>query len=267
MRHRKMSMSKLLPNERHQAILAALQQEGRVLALEMAQRLNTTEATVRRDLRQLAAQNLCKRIYGGALAPTPANGPVAERLMLSGDEKQALAQAALALLGEDQLIFLDAGSTHLYLADLLPRDRRLTVVTNALSIAGKMLERPGIRTILIGGELDAEVGGCVDARAAAEIDGFHFDIVFTGICAYDPIGGFSALSYQDAQFKKRLLTRAGSVAVLCTRDKLNTYAPYPFMPAGRVDHLITAQGRHPQLEQQVAQGGGKVLYSDLSTGE
>nr|WP_232065780.1 DeoR/GlpR family DNA-binding transcription regulator [Serratia marcescens] len=195
-------MSKLLPNERHQAILDTLRQQGRVLALEMAQRLNTTEATIRRDLRQLAAQNLCKRIYGGALAPTPAEGPVATRIALSGDEKLALAQTALGVIGEEQLIFLDAGSTHLYLADLLPRDRRLTVVTNALSIAGKMLERPGIRTILIGGELDAQVGGCVDAKAAEEIDGFHFDLVFTGICAYDPAGGFSALSYQDANLQK-----------------------------------------------------------------
>lgn len=73
-------MSKLLPNERHQAILDTLRQQGRVLALEMAQRLNTTEATIRRDLRQLAAQNLCKRIYGGALAPTPAEGPLRRAL-------------------------------------------------------------------------------------------------------------------------------------------------------------------------------------------
>lgn len=151
-------MSKLLPNERHDAILATLQREGRVLAVEMAERLNTTEATIRRDLRQLAAQNLCKRIYGGASAPTPASGPVSERLQLSGDEKQALALAARDLVKPGQIIFLDAGSTHLYLADLLPRDQRLTLVTNALSIAGKMLERPGIRTILIGGELDADVG-------------------------------------------------------------------------------------------------------------
>ncbi len=99
-------MSKLLPNERHQAILDTLRQQGRVLALEMAQRLNTTEATIRRDLRQLAAQNLCKRIYGGALAPTPAEGPMTARIALSGDEKLALAQTALGVIGEEQLIFL-----------------------------------------------------------------------------------------------------------------------------------------------------------------
>jgi DeoR/GlpR family transcriptional regulator of sugar metabolism len=260
-------MSKLLPNQRHEAILTLLQQQGQVLAVEMAERLNTTEATIRRDLRQLAAQNLCKRIYGGALAPTPATGPIGARLLLSGDEKQALALAALALIKQDQVIFLDAGSTHLYLADLLPSDQRLTVVTNSLSIAAKMLERPGIRTILIGGELDADIGGCVDAKAVQEIDGFHFDIAFTGICAYEPGSGFSALNYQDAQFKKRLLTRCGNVAVLCTGDKLNTYAPYSFLHASRVDYLVTPPGKHTQLEQQVTHSGGKVLYSDSSIGD
>ncbi|CAI1071206.1 Glycerol-3-phosphate regulon repressor [Serratia quinivorans] len=260
-------MSKLLPNQRHEAILTLLQQQGQVLAVEMAERLNTTEATIRRDLRQLAAQNLCKRIYGGALAPTPATGPIEARLHLSGDEKQALALAALALIKQDQVIFLDAGSTHLYLADLLPSDQGLTVVTNSLSIAVKMLERPGIRTILIGGELDADIGGCVDAKAVQEIDGFYFDIAFTGICAYEPGSGFSVLNYQDAQFKKRLLTRCGNVAVLCTGDKLNTYAPYSFLDASRVDYLVTPPGQHPQLEQQVTHSGGKVLYSDSPIGE
>lgn len=260
-------MSKLLPNQRHEVILTALQQQGRVLAVDMAERLNTTEATIRRDLRQLAAQNLCKRIYGGALAPTPATGPISARLRLSSNEKQALALAALELIKEGQVIFLDAGSTHLYLAELLPRDQRLTVVTNALSIASKMQEQPGIRTILIGGELDADIGGCVDAKAVQDIDGFHFDLAFTGICAYDPTSGFSAMNYQDAQFKKRLLTRSGNVAVLCTDDKLNTYAPYPFLAASRVDYLVTPPGRHPQLEQQVTHSGGKVVYNPSITGE
>ncbi|MGL5385748.1 MAG: DeoR/GlpR family DNA-binding transcription regulator [Serratia sp. (in: enterobacteria)] len=260
-------MSKLLPNERHQAILATLQQQGRVLAIEMAAQLNTTEATIRRDLRQLAAQNLCKRIYGGALALTPAVGYMAERVEISSDEKQRLAYAALPLIQTGQVIFLDAGSTYLYLADLLPRDRQLTVVTNALSVASRLLERPGIRTILIGGEVDAEIGGSVDAKALAEIASFRFDIAFTGVCAYDPDSGFTALRYQEAQFKKQMLARAGNVAVLCTCDKFNTYAPYTLLPASQVDYLVIARGGHAQLEQQVTLSGGTVLYIPANEGE
>ncbi|HGM5491499.1 TPA: DeoR/GlpR family DNA-binding transcription regulator [Serratia fonticola] len=260
-------MSKLLPNERHQAILASLQQQGRVLAIEMAAQLNTTEATIRRDLRQLAAQNLCKRIYGGALALTPASGYMAERVEISSDEKQRLAQAALQLIQTGQVIFLDAGSTYLYLADLLPRDRQLTVVTNALSVASRLLERPGIRTILIGGEVDAEIGGSVDAKALAEIASFHFDIAFTGVCAYDPDSGFTALNYQEAQFKKQMLARAGNVAVLCTRDKFNTYAPYTLLPASQVDYLVIVRDGHAQLEQQVTLSGGNVLHIPANDGE
>lgn len=193
--------------------------------------------------------------------------PVATRIALSGDEKLALAQTALGVIGEEQLIFLDAGSTHLYLADLLPRDRRLTVVTNALSIAGKMLERPGIRTILIGGELDAQVGGCVDAKAAEEIDGFHFDLVFTGICAYDPAGGFSALSYQDANLQKAAVDARRQRGGAVHPRQAQYLRPLPLPARRAVDHLVTARGAHPQLELQVAQGGGQVWHSDLPTGE
>jgi len=165
------------------------------------------------------------------------------------------------------VIFLDAGSTHLYLADLLPRDRQLTVVTNALSVATRLLERPGIRTILLGGEIDAEVGGCVDAKALAEIGSFQFDMVFTGVCAYGASAGFTALRYQEAQFKKQVLTRAGNIVVLCTQDKFNTYAPYSLLPASQVDYLVIARGGHPQLEQQVTLGGGNVLYIPADNGE
>ncbi|HEI8867329.1 DeoR/GlpR family DNA-binding transcription regulator [Serratia sp. AKBS12] len=260
-------MAKLLPNERHQAIVATLQQQGKVLAADMASRLNTTEATIRRDLRQLAAMGECKRVYGGALAVTPASGSIAQRIALSGDEKMALARAALTLIGEDEVMFLDAGSTHLYLADLLPRDRRLTVVTNAISIAARLLERPGIRTILLGGEIDAEVGGCVDAKALADIDGFHFDRAFVGVCAWDAEAGFTALRYQEAQFKQHLLRRTGSVVVMCTQDKLETYAPYAFLPVARVDHLLmTHQGRSA-LAQQVTRHGGNLLYVDPHHGD
>ncbi len=108
----------------------------------------------------------------------------------------------------------------------------------------------------------------MDAKAAEEIDGFHFDLVFTGICAYDPDGGFSALSYRDATFKKRLLTRAGKRGGAVYPRQAQPYLrPLPLPARRAVDHLVTARGVHPQLELQVAQGGGGVWHSDLPTGE
>ena len=89
-----------------------------------------------------------------------------ERLLNRNAEKQALAMAAIGLFKQDQVIFLDASSTHMLLASLLPTHLRLTIVTNSPAIACRLLERQQIRTILIGGELNYAVGGAVDNAAA-----------------------------------------------------------------------------------------------------
>lgn len=258
---------KLFPDERQTIILNILKEDGKVMAADLALRLGATEATIRRDLRQLAQQGRCKRTYGGALLPTPASGTPQMRLAVSADEKQALAQAALQILCPGQLLFLDAGSTHLLLADLLPRDSGLTVVTNSVDIAARLLAKPGIRTIMLGGELNEQVGGAVDIRALEQLAPFRFDVAFIGVCAFEAQSGFGALHYQDAQFKQRLIAHAGSVAVLCSSDKPGRYAPYRFMGAGDVDYLVTLRSAHPEMELEIRQHGGAVLHALPHTGE
>lgn len=118
-------MEKLAPEERQQIILDLLQSEGKVLAIDLATPLNTTEATIPcRDLRYLSDNGLCKRIHGGALAKSAIIATPLERKLISSDEKKALAIAALRLIKNNQVIFLDSSTTHLLLADLLPQDKK-----------------------------------------------------------------------------------------------------------------------------------------------
>lgn len=258
---------KLFPDERQTIILNILKEDGKVMAADLALRLGATEATIRRDLRELARQGRCKRTYGGALLPSPASGTPLMRLAISADEKQALAQAALQILCPGQLLFLDAGSTHLLLADLLPRDSGLTVVTNSVDIAVRLLAKPGIRTIMLGGELNEQTGGALDIRALEQLRPFRFDVAFIGVCAFETQSGFGALHYQDAQFKQQLLAHTGSVAVLCSSDKPGRFAPYRFMGAGDVDYLVTLRGAHPEMELEIRQHGGALLYATPFEGE
>ena len=103
--------------------------------------LSATEATIRRDLRFLANEGLCKRIHGGALSLVPPTGTQEQRLANNSSEKQALAVAALSIIKKEQVLFLDASSTHMLLASLLPNDIGLTVITNSPAIATRLLER------------------------------------------------------------------------------------------------------------------------------
>lgn len=235
-------MDKFSPEERHQLILNLLQSHNKVMANDLAVQLSTTEATIRRDLRFLADEGLCRRIHGGALSLTPPTGTQEQRLENRNSEKQALAVAALSIIKKEQVIFLDASSTHMLLASLLPNNIGLTVVTNSPAIASRLLERQHIRTILIGGELNYAVGGAIDITAVEALKKFHFDLCFIGVCGWSSEVGFSAIHYQDGEFKRIAATRGGAIVALCTDDKTEALAPYPFMASESLDYLICSPG-------------------------
>lgn len=231
-------MEKYSPEERQRLILDLLASHHKVMAADLAPQLGTTEATIRRDLRHLADEGRCKRIHGGAISLSPQTSTLTDRSKNHVPEKQALALAALKIIKKDQLIFLDASSTHLSLAAILPEQLGLTLVTNSPAIAAQLLERKGIKTILIGGELDQIVGGAVDITAAESINKFRFDLCFLGVCAWSSDLGFSAIHYQDSEFKRWVASRSGSLAVLCNDDKIESLASYPFLDSTDLDYLV-----------------------------
>ena len=132
----------LLSAERRQAILDALARDGKVVAARLVEELGVSEDTVRRDLRELAAQGLVQRVHGGALAPAPQQGSFSHRRETWTDAKPALAQAAVAVLAGARVILLDGSTTNLELACRLPHDHACTVLTNSPPIASALADHP-----------------------------------------------------------------------------------------------------------------------------
>ena len=136
----------LLSAERRQAILAALARDGKVVAARLVAELGVSEDTIRRDLRELAAQGLVQRVHGGALAPAPQPGSFAHRRETWNAEKAALAEAAVGLLAGARVVLLDGSTTNLELARRLPAGQSLTVLTNSPPIAVALAEHPRPRS-------------------------------------------------------------------------------------------------------------------------
>src|SRR5215212_11238424 len=104
-----------LSAERRQEILGRLARDGKVVAAQLVAELGVSEDTVRRDLRELAARGLVQRVHGGALPPAPRHGSFARRREAFAGEKAALAQAAVAVLGDARVVLLDGSTTNLEL--------------------------------------------------------------------------------------------------------------------------------------------------------
>ncbi|MET1415285.1 DeoR/GlpR family DNA-binding transcription regulator [Roseibium sp. HPY-6] len=233
-----MSNIAYLPDERRTAILAMLARGEAVSATKLAAQFSVSEDAIRRDLRRLAAEGLCEKVYGGALPPVSAAKPFSVRAGEGCDRKEALARSALSLLKPRDCVFLDVGSTNVALAELLPTDLELTIVTNSLPVGMALMGRPGLKLFMLGGPVNSQVGGVTGARTVADIQNYHFDLTFLGTCALSRENGVSAFDGEDAEVKRAAAKGSKKVAVLIAEEKLGTQQPHKVLPFDQIDFLI-----------------------------
>lgn len=232
----------MLTEERLDRIREQLTSSGKVLANELAMQLQVSEDTVRRDLRELAKLGFCRRVYGGALLPTPDFGTLTNRTAMHQDRKSSLARFAAGLVKDGQTIFIDAGSTNLAVAYALDPTMKLTIVTNAPIIATALSDRPNFTIIVLGGMYDRDKGACLGPQAVREATQIFADIFIIGVCGVDSTVGVTALDAGEAELKRTMVSQSNILLVAATAEKLGTVAPFKVADASMIDHLIVENG-------------------------
>lgn len=228
-----------LPVERHRLILERLKQDGRVLAADLAKQFGTSEDTVRRDLRELAAAGQLKRVYGGALRLAPATVPIGERETADIERKDRLARRALSLIQARQIIFVDASTSNLALTRVLPHDLPLTIVTNSPQIAAALREHRQVEVLVTGGRLDHRTGGLNGVRALQTVQSVRADLCFLGACSIHADHGLTAFDSEECAFKHGVVEMSGETCAIATPEKLGTVAPYTVAPISALTHIVT----------------------------
>lgn len=229
------------PEQRQALICELLQKHGRVQSVPLALQLQVSEHTIRRDLQELAARGLCKKVYGGAVSLAGAPADLTARASQISEEQRRLAEAGAALLKAGSLVFLDAGSTHLALAQAIQPELALTIVTHSPAVALALLQKPQLEVILLGGRLQAQSGACLCSAALGQLTGMHFDQSFIGVCALDPQSGISAGNYDDALFKRAAIAQSDRAIVLVGAAKVPTLAPFAVAPLKDISQILLSR--------------------------
>ncbi|HEV7319562.1 MAG TPA: DeoR/GlpR family DNA-binding transcription regulator [Ensifer sp.] len=215
----------MLTTQRRALISARLSRDGEIIAKRLADELDLSEDTIRRDLREMAAEGLLKRVHGGALPLVPPLPNFAARQEIASDVKRRLGRKAAAMIGTGQTIFLDGGTSNAEIARALPRDMQLTVVTHSPTIAAE-LERHDAEVILIGGRLYKHSMVSTGASALAAIAGIRVDLFFLGVTAIHPAHGVSTGDFEEAAVKRAILGQAADTYVLATAEKFGAVSPH-----------------------------------------
>ncbi len=256
-----MSRTDLLLRQRQTRIAEMLERQGRVIAGDLALAFGVSEDTVRRDLREMAAQGLCERVYGGALPLPKSSGNLALRSTLDLAAKARLAQVALGEIRPGMTVFFDAGSTNLAIAQALAPHLDICAITNAPLIATALLQQQIAHITVIGGQIDHHVGGTLGARAIRDLDRLCPDLCILGACGIDAVAGISAFSAEDAAFKEAAADCSKSILVAVTADKLGTAAPFRVMASHRCNDVITEDNADPSILEALAGLGIRILLA------
>lgn len=230
----------MLTRQRQQHILDALRRDGQVVAKVLSESLGLSEDTIRRDLRELAAQGRLQRVHGGALPVAPAEADFAGRQRLAPQEKVAIGRAAAAMVQPGQVVFVDGGTTAVQLARHLPPALRATVVTHSPSVAVELVEHPGVEVVLIGGRLFKHSVVAVGAAAVEAIARIHADLYFMGVTGVHAQAGLSTADMEEAAVKRALMAAAGDTVVMASSEKLGAASPYVIAPLDAATTVLVA---------------------------
>jgi DeoR/GlpR family transcriptional regulator of sugar metabolism len=220
-------MRAAFPEERHAQILAVLDERGRLRNTELAANLGVTEATVRKDVADLARQGLLRRTHGGALATRPAVEPdMPSRVVRNPEVKTRIARACLTMISPGDAVYLDTGSTVLRISELLVEaieagggPRNVNVLTNAMPVAAALADRSGVRHTVLGGTY-RPTGECfVGPLTLTDLESFTVNVAFLGVTGLTA-QGLTVADLNDAQVKQAVINRARRVVVAMDSSKL-----------------------------------------------
>lgn len=251
------------PAERQARICDLVRERGRITVEELAESLEISRETIRRDLNALSAKGLVRKFHGGAARiAAEVEGSFRQRLGENVPAKLAIARCAAGLFAAGETLFIDTGSTTLYFAEALVRAPGLTVITNSSAIA-RTLSAPGSlhRVVLIGGDYQHDNQETVGAMAVSHIRCFRAQHAVLTIGAVDEAGAVMDFSIDEAEVARAMIAQAEKVTILADRSKLGRTALSEVCRLDHVHRLVSNAAPPDLLQARIEHTGVQLILA------
>lgn len=234
----------MFQGERRAEVLKRVLENGRVDVGELAAEFEVTGETIRRDLTELQRERLVRRVHGGAV---PWRGSVlVPRLEVregySTEEKRRIAKAAHDEVPRTGTLIIDSGSTALHLADVLDRDRDLTVITNHVPIIRSLASTEHPEVVVLGGALRRRTMAFVDETGVESLRDMTVDVTFIGCDGMSPERGFTTPYREEVAIKQAMMAAARRVVMMFDHSKVGNDQLFRFADIDEVDIIYTDDG-------------------------
>ncbi|MCW2901417.1 MAG: DeoR family transcriptional regulator [Streptosporangiaceae bacterium] len=247
--------------ERRERILELVRANGAVSLRELAQSVQSSEVTVRRDVRALEAAGLLNRHHGGASLPGELSREPTylQKAQVAPAEKAVIAELAMSLVEDGDAIVIGPGTTTQALAQRLTKHTELAVVTNSLLVAQALGGSPRIEVVLTGGTVRGSIHALVGSAAERSLAGLRVRRAFISGNGLTAQRGLSTPNVQVASIDRALAATAEEVVVLADHTKIGMDTMVQTVAAEHIDHLVTEDAA-PREELDELSGRGVRLH-------
>ncbi len=231
----------MLNLERRNKILELVEERGKVEVGELSRRFNTSEATIRSDLKDLHTRGLVQRAHGGAIRVDTigADPSLQVKAGIRAEQKRRIGAAAAALVDDGDSIILDSGTTTQQIARNLRGKRNLKVITNALNVASELVAANGVQLILLGGLVRQNSHSVVGHFAEDMLAQLAADKLFLGVDAFDLDLGLSTPNLEESQVNQAMARVAKRTIVVADSTKFNRQSLSRIIPLSAVHTIVT----------------------------
>lgn len=228
--------------ERQREIAQMIESNGMVSIADLTQKYSVSSESIRRDLRALEQQGLCKRTHGGAIRPQQVSVlPPRDRNfdeMPIFDNYDRIAEHAAALIRPGDMVYLTGGSFGYLMLRHLPRDLRCTLVVNNVDLANRLRAFDQIDVYIAGGRM-RQSGSVVDSMARDFMARLHFDLAFITGGGLTADFGLSNGTDETASLQRQVIRNARRSVLLMPSGKIGTDSFVKVCDAAEFDTLIT----------------------------
>jgi DeoR family fructose operon transcriptional repressor len=259
-------MSGALPEERRLEIIRQVSSKPLVRADELARHFGVSVETIRRDLVALERDGVTRRVYGGvtAAAPKLAEPPFERRRVERAAQKHAMARLAVSLVGSDDMLVMDVGTSVPAVAVELPQSYRGRVLTNSLLVAMELAGRDGVEVMTSGGRIRPGDLACFGQTAEQFFSAFYGGKAFLGSGGVHPSVGLTDYYPDEIPARRIIIEHAAERYVLADSSKLNQIAFAAVCPLDVLTAIITDDGVDDRTAEQFARAGVELKVATVT---
>jgi DeoR family transcriptional regulator of aga operon len=246
--------------QRHKIILSELEKEGFVRVQDLSDRLNVSEVTIRKDLKELESRRLLFRSHGSAslMSPLINDRHIDEKEKVQVNEKLRIGEAANLLLKKNDRIIIASGTTVLTFAQKITMTDPLTVITPSVKVSLILSYKPNVDIIQLGGSIRKSSASAIGPYAESLLNEMMCNKLFIGVDGIDLDFGLTTSNIAEAHLNQYMLNAAQEVIVLADSSKFGKRGFGKICNLNQVHHIITDKDAPHNIIQIIREKGIEV---------